>query len=255
MTVVLRAQPIYHAYMLVLLCGPQDSEGSDHEEVETQELPAAAPDGESTDAESEGSNEELNVHQFLADLEAEWERREAREADLDRTDGLGFARPAEDAEAEWGAETDEDLGMPAAGDATSDEEMEAAGDITDDVAAPPPVQPRRRRLSYKQPAPAAYQVPPKGRRLTVKQAPPAAYQKPPAAKKSKEVLKKPGMLKRPASRRKTYPNERCGGYRGTQCKFDPQEPGQEARVHPDRGVESCIFCDRGRMQEAHAAPR
>ena len=154
---------------------------------------------------------------------------------MDHTDGFVFTPAPEGAEAEVGAETDEELGMPAAGDETSDEEMEAA-EAAGEVAAPPPVLPRRRRLSYKQPAPAAYQVPPEGDRR-------------------QKVLKQPGMRKRPASTRGNYRNELCRNYRGMICQFSPQNPGQPARVQPNRGVERCIFCDRDRMREAHAVSR
>eukprot|EP00435_Cladocopium_sp_Y103_P003906 s5512_g1.t1 len=191
----------------------RDSEASDSDD-EVQQAPVAFEDGESTDAESEDSNEELNVHHFIAGLDAELEELQARTAELDHTDWLGLAPSPEDEDAVSGAETEKDLDAPEANE-TSDEEMEAA-EATQ--AARPPEQPRRRRLTGKQPPTAAYRVPP-------------------AAARPKQVLKRPGMLKRPASARGKRPNELYRKYRGEVCQFDPQNPGQPAGVHPNRGVE------------------
>lgn len=185
-------------------------------------------DGQSTEAEPEDSDEELNVHNFLADLEAELELSQAREAELDHTDGFAAGSPADAEEMEAGAGSEEELEEPAHAEGSSDEEM------PDEEEEPPP-RPPRPRLNGKQPAP-------------------AAYQGPPAAERPKQVLKKPGVLKRPSARGK-WPNELCRNYRGEACRFDPQNPGQPAGVHRNRRVYRCIFCDPERMREAHALPR
>ncbi|CAJ1393174.1 unnamed protein product, partial [Effrenium voratum] len=95
--------------------------------------PAGAGNGDNTDAKSDSSSEELNVHKFLAELEAELDRLPTQEAELDYTDGAFLALPVE-AEQEQVEEV-----APAAAE-TSDEEV-----------AP------KRRLRGKQAAPAAYQ--------------------------------------------------------------------------------------------------
>ena len=187
-----------------------------------------AEDGQSTEAEPEDSDDELNVHNFLADLEAEMQKLETREAELDHTDGFVAASPADADETAAGDGSEEELEEPPGAKETSDEEM------SDEEEELPP-RPPRPRLNGKQPAP-------------------PAYQGPPAAERLKQVLKRSGVLKRPSARGK-WPNELCRNYRGEVCRFDPQNPGQPAGVHPKRGVDRCIFCDPERMQEAHAAPR
>ena len=178
------------------------------------------------------------MHHFLAELEAEFDKLQAQEAEMDHTDGFVWGPPAslpEDAELAE-SEPEDVVEMPAAAAAEiSDEEMEDTERPEPEGAPPSP------RLTR--------------RRLRGKQAPPAAYREQPPAKRPKEVLKPPGMLKRPAARRNTPPSQNCKGYRQTECRFDPQNPGHPARVQPARDVERCIFCASGRMQEAHAAPR
>ena len=203
------------------------SDESDAEE-EAQELSRPTEDGQSTEAEPEDSDEELNVYNFLADLEAEMQQLAACAAELDHTDGLIAGSPADVEQTEAGAGSEEELEEPPAAEETSDEEM------SDEEEELPP-RPPRPRLNGKQPAP-------------------AAYQSPPAAERLKQVLKRPGSLKRPSARGKR-PNELCRHYRGEVCRFDPQNPGQPAGVQPNRGVYRCIFCDPERMKEAHAAPR
>ena len=216
----------------------QEAPSSEPEGDEAEEIPVVLEDGESTDAEFENSNEELNVHHFLADLEAEFDRLQAQEAEMDHTDGFVWGPPAsahEDAELP-GSEPEDVLDIPAAAAAEiSDGDMENTEQPEPEVAPPSP-RPTRRRLRGKQ-------------------TPPAAYQEQPPAKRPKEVLKRPGMLKRPAARRNTPPSQSCKGYRQTECRFDPQNANQPARVHPDRDVERCIFCAPGRMQQTHETPR
>ena len=218
--------------------GLQEAPSSEPEGDEAEEAPVVLEDGESTDAESENSNEELNVRHFLAELEAEFDKLQAQEAEMDHTDGFVWGLPASLAEdAELAESEPEDVvEMPAAAAAEiSDEDMEDAERPEAEVAPPSPRMTRRR--------------------LRGKQAPPAAYREQPPATRSKQVLKRPGMLKRPADRKNTPPSKSCRGHRQTECRFDPQNPGYQARVQPARGVDRCIFCAPGRMQEAHAAPR
>ena len=191
-------------------------------------------DGESTDAESENSNDDLNVHQFLADLEAEFEKLQAQ-ADLDHTDGAELAAPEEDEET-MAEDLEETLGILAPYEGAGDEETER--ELSDAEAAPPPpsVAVKTRR------------------RLRGKQRPPAAYQEAPEAARRQLVHKGPAILKRPSSRI-PWPNETCEGYRGATCRFDPLRPGKAARVHPERGAKTCMFCSRGQMQKAHAVSR
>ena len=219
----------------------QEAPSSEPEGDEAEEVSVVLEEGESTDAESENSNEELNVHHFLAELEAEFDKLQAQEAEMDHTDGFVWDPPAsahEDAELP-DSEPEDVLDMPtAAAPEISDEDMEDTGRPEPEVAPPSP------RLTR--------------RRLRGKQAPPAAYQRQPPAQRLKQVLKRPGVLKRPASTRKSrpnWPNELCRNYRGIVCRFDPQNPGHPARVQPARGVERCIFCAPVRMQETHATPR
>ena len=221
---------------LLFLGGWQETESSGPEADEAEEVPVVLEAGESTDAESENSNDGLNVHHFLADLEAEFDQLQAQEAEMDHTDGFVWDLPAsltEDADLA-DSEPEDLLDMPAAAVAEiSDEDMEDAELREQEV--PPPKLTRRR--------------------LRGKQAPPAAYQEQPPAKRPKEVLKRPGMLKKPASKRGKRPNELCRGYRRQACRFDPQNPGEPAGVHTARDVERCIFCASGHMQEAHATTR
>ena len=178
------------------------------------------------------------MHHFLAELEAEFDKLQAQEAEMDHTDGFVWDPPAsvhESAEL-LDSEPEDVLGIPAAAAAEiSDEDMEDAERPAPEAAPPSP------RLTR--------------RRLRGKQTPPAAYLEKPPAKRPKEVLKRPGMLKKPASKRGKWPNELCRNYRGVACRFDPQNPGEPAGVQPARGVMRCIFCAPVRMQEAHAAPR
>ena len=222
----------------------QDSEeeslqdaGMDEGGEEADANEAVVEDGESTDAESENSNDDLNVRQFLAELEAEFEKLQAQ-ADLDHTDGADFALPeaGEEEMLEGDEEVlpEEDLeetwGMLAADGDASDEEMER--ELSDEEAVPPPPPP----------------VDMTRRRLRGKQRPPAAYQN---ALAPAPVGKRHGLLKRP-SRKIPKPSLTCEGYQGRMCRFNTQRPGQAARVHPERGIKICVFCSDDRMQEAHA---
>ena len=211
----------------------QDSEEENLQDTEMDEgdeaNAAVVEDGESTDAESDNSNDDLNVHQFLAELEAEFDKLQAQ-ADLDHTDGVDFALPEEGVETPPDEDFEETLGMLAASGDASDEEQEREPSDAEAVPPPPPPADMTRR------------------RLRGKQRPPAAYQNAPVP-----VRKRRGLLKQPS--RKTWPNEACEGYQERSCRFDPQRPGQAARVHPERGAKTCIFCSPDRIREAHAVVR
>ena len=194
---------------------------------------AVVEDGESTDAESDNSNEDLNVHQFLAELEAEFDKLHAQ-ADLDHTDGADFALQEEEGDEETlGQEGFEDtLGMLGAPGGASDEEQEREPSDAEDVPPPPPPADMTRR------------------RLRGKQRPPVPYQNAPAPAPAR---KRHGLLKQPS--RKTRPNEACEGYQERSCRFNLRHPGQAARVQPPRGIKTCIFCSPDRIREAHAVVR
>ena len=216
----------------------QDSEEENLQDTEMDEgdeaNAAVVEDGESTDAESDNSNDDLNAHQFLAELEAEFDKLQAQ-ADLDHTDGADFALPEEGDEEKLGQEDfEETLGMLAVDGGASDEEMEERepSDAEAVLPSPPPADMTRRRLRGKQP-------------------PPAAYQNAPAPA---PVHKRRRLLKLPSSKR-PRPCQTCGGYQGISCRFNPQQPGQAARVQPSRGIKTCIFCSPDRMREAHEAVR
>ena len=195
---------------------------------------AVVEDGESTDAESDNSNEDLNVHHFLAELEAEFDKLHGS-ADLDHTDGADFALQEEeegDEETLGQEDFEETFGMLAATGDASDEEKEREPSDSEAVLPPPPPADMTRR------------------RLRGKQRPPAPYQNAPAPAPAR---KRRGLLKQPS--RKTRPNEACEGYQERRCRFDPRRPGQAARVHPERGAKTCIFCSPDRIREAHAVVR
>ena len=213
----------------------QDSEEENLQDTEMDEgdeaNAAVVEDGESTDAESDNSNDDLNVHQFLAELEAEFDKLQAQ-ADLDHTDGVDFALQEEEGDEETLGQEDfeETFGMLAATGDASDEEKEREPSDAEAVLPPPPPADMTRR------------------RLRGKQRPPVPYQNAPAP-----ARKRHGLLKQPS--RKTRPNEACEGYQERRCRFDPRRPGQAARVHPERGAKTCIFCSPDRIREAHAVVR
>ena len=214
----------------------QDSEEENLQDTEMDEgdeaNAAVVEDGESTDAESDNSNDDLNVHQFLAELEAEFDKLQAQ-ADLDHTDGVDFALPEEGVETPPDEDFEETLGMLAASGDASDEEMEEREPSDAEAVLPPPPPADMTR-----------------RRLRGKQRPPAAYQNPPAPAPAR---KRHGLLKQPS--RKTKPNEACEGYQEKSCRFNLRQPGQAARVQPPRGIKTCIFCSPDRIREAHAVVR
>ena len=196
---------------------------------------AFVEDGESTDAESDNSNEDLNVHQFLAELEAEFDKLHGQ-ADLDHTDAADFALQEEEEgdEETLGQEGFEDtLGMLGAPGGASDEELEREPSDAEAVPPPPPPADMTRR------------------RLRGKQRPPVPYQNAPTLAPAR---KRRGLLKRPSGKI-PKPSKTCEGYQERSCRFDLQRPGQAARVHPERGAKTCIFCSPDRMQEAHAVVR
>ena len=201
-------------------------------------------DGDSTDAESENSNEDLNVHHFLVDLEAELENRRA---DLDHLDSMSLPGSPEDGEQAGSAdELEESLVVPGPEGDSSDEEedgadgQEAEDDDEDD-------EPARKRPRVEQ------QQIPGARRLRYKQPPPAAYVQM-AAASTRKVLKRPAMRKRPAAS-EAPDSKRCQGQQGAACQFCTVCPGEAARAQPARGIHHCIFCKAERMREAHATMR
>ena len=218
----------------------QDSEEENLQDTEMDEgdeaNAAVVEDGESTDAESDNSNDDLNVHQFLAELEAEFDKLQAQ-ADLDHTDSVDFALPEEGVETLPDEDFEETLGRLAIDGGASDEDMEERepSDAEAVLPSPPPVVDMTRR------------------RLRGKQRPPAAYQNAPAPA---PAPKRHGLLKRPSRKTKPpRPCQTCEGYQGRSCRFDPRRPGQAARVQPSRGIKTCIFCSPERMQEAHRGSR
>ena len=214
----------------------QDSEEENLQDTEMDEgdeaNAAVVEDGESTDAESDNSNDDLNVHQFLAELEAEFDKLQAQ-ADLDHTDGVDFALPEEGVQTLPDEDFEETLGMLAIDGDASDGEMEEREPSDAEAVLPPPPPADMMR-----------------RRLRGKQRPPAAYQNAPAPAPAQ---KRHGLLKQPS--RKTKPSKTCEGYQERSCRFDPQRPGQAARAHRERNIKTCIFCSPERMQEAHAVVR
>ena len=196
---------------------------------------AVVEDGEGTDAESDNSNEDLNVHHFLAELEAEFDKLHGQ-ADLDHTDDIDFALQEEeegDEETLGQEDFEETLGMLAATGDASDEEKEREPSDAEAVLPPPPPADMTRR------------------RLRGKQRPPAAYQNAPA---SAPARKRHGLLKQ-LSRKIPKPCRTCEGYQERSCRFDPRLPGQAARAHRERNMKTCIFCSPERMQEAHGGSR
>ena len=223
----------------------EESEGS-NEEVQA---PAAAADGDSTDAEPNQSDEDLNVHNFIRELEAVLEQQGNNRADLDHMDSmemLPFLLEDEEGDIE---EPEENLQLPGGEESSSDEEVDDAESARPLEAEGPQLAAlKRQRLYPPPPAPGA-------KRLNGKQRPPAEYLAAGIPSPSNTVLKRPAMLKRPATTRGPWPNEACKGHAGAPCEFNPTSPGEAARVHPDRGTQHCIFCKEERMREAHAARR
>lgn len=205
---------------------------------------ACAADGDSTDAESENGNDDLNVHHFIADLEAELDELNKRRADLDHLDSMGIFSSAEDGQEAADDDAPEEA-LPAL-----DPEEDSSDDEEDAVE---PQQEAGDRPALKRPRMEQQQPLPGAKRLWYKQPPPAAYLQL-AAAPSKKVLKRPGMLKRPAGN-KVPESKLCRGRQDLACRFCPQSPGHAARTHPDRGIHQCIFCSDERMRQAHAAQR
>ena len=196
----------------------------------------------STDDESDNSDEDLNVHHFMAGLEVEPENRRA---DLDHLDSISLPVSQEDTEQDDSAgDLEEIFGVPGPEEESSDEEED---DADGPGAEDEDDEPARKRPRVEQ------QQIPGARRLRYKQPPPAAYVQM-AATSTRKVLKRPAVQKRPAAR-KAYENERCHGHQGVACQFCTFHPGEAARVQPARGIHHCVFCKAERMREAHATMR
>lgn len=193
----------------------------------------------STDTESDNSDEDLNVHRFMAGLEIELENRRA---DLDHLDSISLPGSREEREQDSADELEKILEVLGPEEESSDEEGDDAnGSGAEDD------EPARKRPRVEQ------QHIPGARRLRYKQPPPAAYVQM-AATSTRKVLKRPAVQKRPAAR-KAYENERCHGHQGVACQFCTFHPGEAARVQPARGIHHCVFCKAERMREAHATMR
>eukprot|EP00435_Cladocopium_sp_Y103_P050826 s802_g15.t1 len=215
----------------------EDSEGADFDEG-----PAIA-DGDSTEAESE-SDDELNVHRFRADMEAEMGEGNNR-AELDHLDSMSCPASSEEEEQAGSADEQEEiLQAPDPEEESSDDEEEME---QRKGQQPEGDEPARKRARVEQ------QLIPGARRLRYKQPPPAAYRQM-AAAATRKVLKRPAVRKRPAAS-KVPDSKRCRGYEGVACTFCPVSPGEAARVHPDRDVNHCMFCKEERMRDAHATMR
>lgn len=214
-------------------------------EVRTAMRKPMVEDGDSTDAESNSSDDDLNVHNFVAELEAALEEEDKNRADLDHMDSMALPASAEDGEAAqknrwttWGRLV---LRRKAARKRRMKGNRRPKG-------PPWPPSSGKARLCPPPPAPGAM-------RLNGKRRPAAAYLAAGVAWPSQKVLKRPAMLKRPAGKIGPWPNEECKGHAGASCQFNPTSPGEPARVQPGRGVHHCLFCRRERTREAHAAPR
>ena len=196
----------------------------------------------STDDESDNSDEDLNVHHFMAGLEVEPENRRA---DLDHLDSISLPVSQEDTEQDDSAgDLEEIFGVPGPeGESSDEEEDDADGPGAEDEDD----EPARKRPRVEQ------QQIPGARRLRYKQPPPAAYVQM-AAASTRKVLKRPAVQKRPAAR-KAYENERCHGHQDVACQFCTVHPGEAARVQPARGIHHCVFCKAKRLREAHASMR
>ena len=234
----------------------RQADATEEESDEEVHAEGVTADGDSTDdAESNQSDEDLNVHNFIAELEAAWEADGRNSAELDHMDGMETqSAPPDGEEAADVEEPEENLQMmPDGEEDSSDEEAEEAEGPEDTPMASeaegPQVAARKRQRRY--PPPPA----PGAKRLNGKQRPPAAYLTAGIASPAEKVLKRPAMLKRPAAARSPYPNEQCRGYEDVTCKFNPLSPGEAARAHPDRGGHHCIFCKDERLRDAHATRR
>ena len=98
----------------------EESEGSDEE----LHAPAAVADGDSTDAASNQSDEDLNVHNFIAELEAILEGQGNHRADLDHMDSMEMRPASPDGEGPGDIEEpEENLQMPGGEESSSDEEV------------------------------------------------------------------------------------------------------------------------------------
>ena len=223
----------------------EESEGTDEE----LHAPAAVADGDSTDAESNQSDEDLNVHNFIAELEAILEGQDNNRADLDHMDSMEMLPSLPEDEEGDIEEPEENLQMPGGEESTSDKEADDEEGAEPSETEERQVAARKRQRLYP-PAPA-----PGAKRLIGKQRPPAEYLAAGIPSPSNKVLKRPAMLKRPATSRGPWPNEECEGHGGMACQFCPTSPGEAAGVHPGRGIQRCIFCDGERLREAHAARR
>eukprot|EP00435_Cladocopium_sp_Y103_P073100 s1226_g42.t1 len=214
----------------------EDSDGTDFDEGQ------AIADGDSTEAESE-SDDELNVHRFLADMEAEMGEGNNR-AELDHLDSMGCQASSEDEQQVRSAdEQEEALQAFDPQEESSDEEEEKEHEGQDAEGDEPAW---KRARGEQQQIPGA-------RRLRYKQPPPAAYLQM-AAAATRKVLKRPAVHKRPAAS-KVPDSKRCHGHQGVACTFCPVSPGEAARVQPARGIQQCVFCEEERMREAHATSR
>ena len=218
----------------------QDTDG-DSQSTDKEAMEAFDPVDESDSGAQEGdssSDEELGVHRASADTAPGFQR-----AELDHLDSFGMvaeetAEPAawDDAdnfEAMLVAEMDR---LMQASDGSGDEDMalEASGD--EDMALQASVPDEREESGGAGPQP-------KGRHS----AEPDWRRRP--------VLKRPGALKKPAAAQPPKPSKMCGGYGGEVCTFCPQHSGHRARIHPERGLEHCIFCNSERMREASSVTR
>lgn len=203
----------------------EESEAESHVPEDMEEMLFA-------EEETEGSDDELGAHRAGAVPASVVPGR----AELDHLDS--FERPTEEVLAADGhLEEDKDNMSEDAGDEDTSEEEEVAE---------PVVQPRR-RLRGKQEA-EEYGPPSRKVQLRLQE---IEHGAPP---KSSPVMKRPGMLKRPAGR-SPWPNEFCAGFQGVACRFCPMEPGKPARVHPERGMRHCVFCNLERMEAAHGVVR
>lgn len=105
----------------------RQTDGAEEESGENVHAEAATEDGESTDdAESNQSDEDLNVHNCIAEEEAAWEADGRNSAELDHMDGMETQSPPPDGEeAADVEEPGENLQMMLDGEEdSSDEEVE-----------------------------------------------------------------------------------------------------------------------------------
>ena len=210
------------------------NEVSDHSGQEAAQPAAVAMDVDSESDAEEGDDEELgvvSVATYLAEVNAsnQQERAELDAGDVHRLEVLeeGTESNSNDGGGTLAEEAADELAPALIEISSSDDSVEESAEDGPEAVEEEEEEPDRKR-----------------RRIKGAQPPPT----------NDPVMKRAAAQKKPASRG-PWPNERCAGYDGAPCRFNPQAPGQPARVHPDRGDTACPFCDKAKMQAAAPVTR